>query len=495
MPTITLPSNVEAEKSVLGAMLIASDAADIALGSLEESDFSNAEPRNKMIFHAMKILHDNDRPVDAQTVIDELNALHYDKSVTPQYIFELVDSVITPENVDHYISMVRDQSVLRQLLLKFGDIQEEYNKGVQDISTFISRSNDLIAEICQKRAVSEMRAVKEIAASVADNISKSNEADTKGLIGLDTGFKKLNEMTHGWRKGDLIILAARPSVGKTTLGINLAFQTAARERVPVAFFSLEMTAEQVVEKLIACRAMVPGDHITTGYLSTTEKRKISAAVSEISRTQLYFDDTPNAKLGDIISKAHRLKKEHSDLGFIVVDYLGRIRYSDHPNIAQRQQEISEISGALKTLARELDVPVLCIAQLNRNVDQNENKVPSLSNLRDSGSIEQDADVCMLLYRSDYYTSLGQKAKDKGKNQNQNKPAEGEENEEGEAPEKKKDDKGVSETQVIVAKNRKGQTGIVHLVFQKAYSRFDDPTPEYEIRMAQIEASRNGFNDE
>ncbi len=495
MPTITLPSNVEAEKSVLGAMLIASDAADIALGSLEESDFSNAEPRNKMIFHAMKILHDNDRPIDAQTVIDELNALHYDKSVTPQYIFELVDSVITPENVDYYISMVRDQSVLRQLLLKFGDIQEEYNKGVQDISAFISRSNDLIAEICQKRAVSEMRAVKEIAASVADNISKSNESDTKGLIGLDTGFKKLNEMTHGWRKGDLIILAARPSVGKTTLGINLAFQTAARERVPVAFFSLEMTAEQVVEKLIACRAMVPGDHITTGYLSSTEKRKISAAVSEISRTQLYFDDTPNAKLGDIISKAHRLKKEHTDLGFIVVDYLGRIRYSDHPNIAQRQQEISEISGALKTLARELDVPVLCIAQLNRNVDQNENKVPSLSNLRDSGSIEQDADVCMLLYRSDYYTSLGQKAKDKGKNQNQNKPAEGEENEGGEAPEKKKDDKGVSETQVIVAKNRKGQTGIVHLVFQKAYSRFDDPTPEYEIRMAQIEASRNGFNDE
>lgn len=495
MPTITLPSNVEAEKSVLGAMLIASDAADIALGSLEESDFSNAEPRNKMIFHAMKILHDNDRPIDAQTVIDELNALHYDKSVTPQYIFELVDSVITPENVDYYISMVRDQSVLRQLLLKFGDIQEEYNKGVQDISAFISRSNDLIAEICQKRAVSEMRAVKEIAASVADNISKSNESDTKGLIGLDTGFKKLNEMTHGWRKGDLIILAARPSVGKTTLGINLAFQTAARERVPVAFFSLEMTAEQVVEKLIACRAMVPGDHITTGYLSSTEKRKISAAVSEISRTQLYFDDTPNAKLGDIISKAHRLKKEHTDLGFIVVDYLGRIRYSDHPNIAQRQQEISEISGALKTLARELDVPVLCIAQLNRNVDQNENKVPSLSNLRDSGSIEQDADVCMLLYRSDYYTSLGQKAKDKGKNQNQNKPSEGEENEGGEAPEKKKEDKGVSETQVIVAKNRKGQTGIVHLVFQKAYSRFDDPTPEYEIRMAQIEASRNGFNDE
>ena len=497
MAVITLPSNVDAEKCVLGAMLLASDAADIALGSLEESDFANVEPRNRMIFHAMRQLHENDRPIDAQTLIDELISLHYDKNVSPDYIFELINTVINADNIDHYVQMVKDQSVLRELLLKFGEIQDQYSKGVPDISSFIASSNDMIAEICQKRTVQEMRPVSEVAATVAENISKSSEIETKGLVGLDTGYKRLNEMTHGWRKGDLIILAARPSVGKTTLGINLAFQTAAREKVPVAFFSLEMSSEQVVEKLIACRSMVPGDHITTGFLNKTEKQKISAAISEISRTHIYFDDTPNAKLGDIISKAHKLKKERPDLGFIVVDYLGRIRYSEHPNIAQRQQEISEISGALKTLARELDVPVLCIAQLNRNVDQNENKVPSLSNLRDSGSIEQDADVVMLLYRSDYYTSLGQKAKEKGnKGQNQgNQQQSEEEPQEGEGKKEEKKDKGVSETQVIIAKNRKGQTGIVHLVFQKPYSRFDDPSPEYEARIAEMERRRGTFSEE
>ena len=255
MPVIKLPANIDAEKSVLGAMLISPDAADIALGSLEESDFSNAEPRNKLIFRAMRNLHDNDRPIDAQTLIDELISLHYDKTVLPEYVFEVVNSVITPDNVDHYIQMVKDQSVLRELLLKFGDIQEEYNKGVPDVSSFIAKSNDAIAEICQKRTVQEMRPVSEIASVVADNISKSHDVDSKGLIGLDTGYKRLNEKTHGWRKGDLIILAARPSVGKTTFGINLAFQTAVREKVPVAFFSLEMTSEQVVEKLIACRRL------------------------------------------------------------------------------------------------------------------------------------------------------------------------------------------------------------------------------------------------
>lgn len=494
MAVITLPCNIDAEKCVLGAMLLASDAADIALGSLEESDFSNVESRNKMIFHAMRTLHENDRPIDAQTLIDELISLHYDKNVTPDYIFELVNSVINSDNVDHYIQMVKDQSVLRELLLKFGDIQDQYSKGVPDISSFIANSNDAIAEICQKRTVQEMRPVSDVAAAVAENITKTTEIDSKGLVGLDTGYKKLNEMTHGWRKGDLIILAARPSVGKTTLGINLAFQTAAREKVPVAFFSLEMSAEQVVEKLIACRSMVAGDRITTGFLNSKDKQKISAAISEISRTKIYFDDTPNAKLGDVISKAHKLKKEHDDLGFIVIDYLGRIRYSEHPNIAQRQQEISEISGALKTLARELDVPVLCIAQLNRNVDQNENKIPSLSNLRDSGSIEQDADVVMLLYRADYYTSLGQKVKEKGakgQRSDNNEPEE----EPQEQKDEKKQDKGVSETTVIIAKNRKGQIGKVHLVFQKPYSRFDDPSPEYEARIAEMERRRGNFNEE
>ncbi len=492
--TITLPSNVEAERSVLGSMLISPNASEIALGSLEEDDFSDTDPRNKILFHAMKELHDHDRPIDAQTVIDELIALHLEKNVPSQYLFDLVNTVITPENVDHYIQMVKDQSVLRELLLKFKDIQDDYAKGVPDISTFIAMSNDEISLIAQKRAVQGMRSAKEVAQAVSDKIAKSTAVDNRGLTGVDTGYKKLNEYTHGWHKGDLIILAARPSVGKTALGMNLAYNATFRGKIPVAFFSLEMSAEQIMERLIACRSMVSNDKIQTGnFLSNRDKIKISAAIEEISKTQLYFDDTPNSKLGDILAKAHKLKNSHPDLGLIVIDYMGRIRYSDRPNMSQRQQEISEISGALKTLARELDLPVICLAQLNRDVENTESKIPSLSNLRDSGSIEQDADIAMLLYRPDYYTNTGQSVgRDKkkfGQKDDNPQPME------TKTADVNKGQGDVSEIQVIIAKNRNGQTGKVNLVFQKAYSRFDDPSTDYEETMARNEEARRGFGGE
>lgn len=489
--TISLPANVAAEKSVLGAMLIASDAAEIALGSLNENDFSNVEQRNKLIFRAMKNLQIAGKPIDPQTLIDELISLHLESAVSSDYIFELVNSVINPENVDYYVQMVKDQSVLRELLLKFGDIQEEYKKGVANISDFIASSNDKIAAICQKRTVSAMRPISEVAQEVLENIKKSSQNDTKGLVGLDTGYKKLNEMTHGWRNGDFIILAARPSVGKTTLGINLAYESAKRSGKPVAFFSLEMTAEQVVEKLVARCALVRGDNITTGMLDANEKRKVSAAISDISSTKIFFDDTPNGRLGDIVSQAHKLKKQHPDLALIILDYLGKVKYSDQANIGQKQQEVAEVSSALKTLARELDVPLICICQLNRHVEDSESKIPSLSNLRDSGSIEADADVCMLLYRPDYYDLTGQKV-GQGKGKGKNDEPESEEEKEAK---KKKADKGISDVTVIVAKNRKGSVGEVHLVFQRPYSRFDDPSPEYEENLARMEAARRGYTDE
>ena len=497
MATITLPANVVAEKSVLGAILIDSNASEVALASLTETDFSNAEPRNRLVFRAMKNLYSSDRPIDPQTVINEIITLHLDNVVGVDYLYDLGNSMITPQNIDHYVQMVKDQAILRELLLKFGDIQDKYKKGVSDIGQFIADSNNAIATICEKRVVSDMRPISDVAAEVAGNLSKVT-TDDRGLVGLDTGYKKLNELTHGWRNGDLIILAARPSVGKTTFGINLAYESARRTNKTVAFFSLEMTAEQVVEKLVARCAMVQGDSITTGRLNFKERQKISSAMQEISGTKIYFDDTPNARLGDVISKAHQLKNKHQDLGFIVIDYLGRIRFSDHPNISQRQQEISEISGALKTLARELDVPVLTICQLNRNVESTESKVPSMSNLRDSGSIEQDADVCMLMYRPDYYDLTGQKVgggkgnKDKGGDQQQNNH---QQENQGEKKGEKKDDKGISDVTIIVAKNRKGSIGKAHLVFQRPYSRFDDPSPEYEEKLAAMEAARNGYDDE
>ena len=268
--------------------------------------------------------------------------------------------------------------------------------------------------------------------------------------------------------------------------MNFAYNAAHFARVPVAFFSLEMGATQIMQRLIASRSCVTNDKIQIGMLSPNDKVKIATAIDEISKTELYFDDTPNCRLGDIISKATRLKNTHPDLGLIVIDYLGRIRYSDRVDPNARQMEVSYVSGALKTLARTLDVPVICLAQLNRDVESTESKVPALSHLRESGSIEQDADIVMLMYREDYYTALGQTVKKKGWAKD-NKPAEPQQEEQ---PQKPADTGGMSEVTILVAKNRNGSTDKVKLLFQKAYSRFDEPSTAYEEAQAAAESQMN-----
>lgn len=477
-----LPSNVEAERSVLGAMLISPDAAEIALASLTENDFSDADSRNKIVFNAISALHKSSRPIDPQTVYNQIVSLHLEDAVSSSYLLELMDSQINPENVDYYINMLHDQSLLRELLLKAKQIQDDYAKGVNNIGDFISHSNDDIAAIAAKRMVQGIRTASDVTKEVQKKLSKTTNIDNKGLTGVDTGYKKLNTLTHGWQKGDMIILAARPSVGKTALGMNFAFNAAMLGNIPVAFFSLEMSAEKVMERLVSNRAGVPGDKIQTGYLNGGDKVKVASALEEISKLDLYFDDTPNARLGDIVAKATKLKKLHPNLGLIVIDYLGLITYGDNSNLNARQQEVSLVSRSIKAMARNLEVPVICLAQLNRQVENNEGKVPSLANLRESGSIEQDADIIMLLYREDYYTSMGQSVKGKGWAKDK-KPAE----EEKEQPQKR--DSSLSEVKVLVAKNRNGSTDKLTLLFKKDFSRFDEPSEEYLNKMAEIEAAR------
>ena len=488
---VALPSNVEAERVVLGSMLLSQEAAELALASLHKSDFSGADERNVLIFEAISRLYEHGMPIDPATVMNMLVNLKYDKaSGGNEYIFELINAVINPDNVEFYINMVQEQSLLRELLLKTDDIQKEYAKGVPNIGEFIVKSNAEIARIAQKRNVKGMRSAAEIAKEVSDNLAKAT-ADDRGMLGVSTGYRKLDQMTHGWQKGDMIILAARPSVGKTALGMNFAFNAASRDHVPVAFFSLEMSAPKIMERLIASRCYVSNDKIQTGRLTTHDKVKVAGAIREISATEIYFDDTPNSKLGDIVAKAQKLKNSHPDLGLIVIDYLGRIRYFDKADASARQQEVSYISGELKTLARTLNVPVLVLCQLNRNTESNDNKVPGLSNLRESGSIEQDADIVMLLYREDYYTNLGQTAKSKSwakDKKDQNQPPEPPKAPMSEEEREKSGD--LSEVKVNVAKNRNGQVGTLTLFFQKSFSRFDDPSPEYEARVSSA-----GSNDE
>ncbi len=482
-----LPHNLEAERSVLGAMLIAPDACSVALGGLEAEDFSDVDPRNKLIFKAMKELTTSGRPVDVQTVIDELISLKQDKEVPTSYLLDLVNAVIVPDNIDHYIEMVHEQAVLRDFLLETERIQKDYTKGVPDIGEFIESANDKITAIASRRNVKGMSKASDVAKTVNIRIQQSSNADKRGLVGIDTGFRTLNDFVHGWQKGDLIILAARPSVGKTALGLNFAYNAALKSKCTVAFFSLEMSNEQIMERLIASRSSVEGENITSGYLNQNQKIKIASAVEEIAKQSIFLDDSPDSKLGDVVSKATKLKAEHQDLGLIVIDYLGRIRTTDRPSMDQRQQEVSYISGALKQLARNLNVPVICLAQLNRDVEKGDNKIPTLSSLRESGSIEQDADIVLLLYRADYYTEMGISVGKKNKYGNKD-----EENEEPVGPKNQTSD--TSEVSVIVAKNRKGKTGKVNLVFQKNFSRFSDPSKEFQDRQAALEERRLGNNE-
>lgn len=491
MAGLTLPCNLEAERVVLGSMLLDKTAAELALASLKVEDFSPTDPRNGLIFKAMQALYEQNTPIDPQTLIHMLINLKYDKAAGGnEYIYELVTAIINPDNVEYYIGMVQEQSVLRELLQKTDEIQKQYAKGVANIGDFILRSNDAIAHIAGKRNVRNMRSAAEIANEVQENIAKTAQND-RGILGVTTGYKRLDAMTLGWQPGNMIILAARPSVGKTALGMNFAFNAAQRNHVPVAFFSLEMSAQKIMERLIASRSYVSNEKIQTGRLNNHERAKVAGAIQEISNTEIYFDDTPNSRLGDIVAKSQKLKNQHPDLGLIVIDYLGRIRYFDKADASARQQEVSYISGELKTLARTLDVPVLVLCQLNRHAESNDNKVPELSNLRESGSIEQDADIVMLLYREDYYTSLGQKAK--AKSWAKDKKGQGEE---APAPrpqmtEAEKEKNGdMSEVKVNVAKNRNGQVGQLTLLFQKAYSRFDDPSPEFEAKIAEQESEED-----
>lgn len=502
---IALPSNVEAERAVLGALMMDPAALAIGVSSLTEDSFSEVDPRNRLVFRAIKELSDRHVPVDPQTVTDELINLKLDKdSGAPDYLMTLVDSSISPDNVDHYIKIVKQQAVLRNFLLTLKGIQDEYNSGgIADIDDFLMKANQEITTVTAARSVGDFKPAREVASAVSVKLQQASSASTDGVTGVPTGYRRLNRITHGWQKEDLIIVAARPSMGKTALAMNFAFNAASRGGVPVAFFSLEMNNTLIMERLIANRACVSNDSIQTGFLKTAERVKIASAIEEISKTQLYLDDTPNSMLGDIIAKATKLKAAHPDLGLIVIDYLGRIRTTTDGQVDSRQQEVSFISGSLKTMARQLHVPVIVVCQLNRNVEDTENKVPMLSNLRESGSIEQDADQVLLLYRSDYYTNLGQKANAKkgwgsdrnkfGNQQQQAPAAPAVDPTAPKAPEFEDKSGNPSVMKILVAKNRNGQTGDFSLIFSKSYSRFDDPTEGFEEAYAAYEKQMGGFS--
>jgi replicative DNA helicase len=394
----TLPHSLDAEKALLGATLMYPFALKNAseLGLLSEDFFADA---HRIIYNAMVDIVEAGKIVDGTSLISRLTDLAMLGRVGgADYIMELADNSISSANIKYYIEIVQDKAYMRNLILTAQKIAESGFHGAEAIDDIMDEAEKQILHVTRTRRTSDFKDTKETVSSVMDNITRMSEQKSN-ITGIKTSFRALDNTTNGLQKGDLIILAARPSMGKTAFAINLAIQVARHNHLPVAIFSLEMPAEQLITRMLSAASRVEGNKLRSGYLNNNEWNTLNEAAVELRNLPIYIDDTPSAKVGEIFSKCRKLSSEKG-LGMIVIDYIQLI--SAAKSSENRQQEVSEISRNLKALARELKVPVIALSQLSRLVERREDKRPMLSDLRESGALEQDADLVWFLYRDDYY---------------------------------------------------------------------------------------------
>ena len=431
------PQNVDAEKSILGAILLDKDAIIKIADLVSPEDFY--DNRHGLIYKAILSLFEKRMPVDIVTLSEILESAGQIETVGgSSYLAEIVNNTPSAANVVHYATIVRDKAVLRRLITAGAGITELGYDEEGELSVNLDQAEQTLFAVSQKSLRNRFFAIKDVLTEAFDRIDKIHKDKDKGALrGVPSGFKDLDNLTAGFQKSDLIILAARPSMGKTSFALNLAENAAIDEKIPVAIFSLEMSKDQLVDRLLASQAGVDSWKLRTGNLSDEDFPKIGYAMGVLSDAPIFIDDAPMGNIMEIRAKARRLQMEHG-LGLIILDYLqlmsGHSRNSDN----NRVQEISEISRGLKGLARELDVPIIALSQLSRAVEHRDDKKPQLSDLRESGSIEQDADVVMFLYRDEYYHQDTER-------------------------------KGV--TEILIKKHRNGPTGNMELHFNPAQMRF------------------------
>lgn len=436
-PLKTPPQNVEAEMAVLGSMLLEQDAVSVACEKLDSSFFYR--DTHKKIFSAIISLYNKNKAIDLITVTDELRAKDELDSVGgPSYITELVNFVPSAANIEYYTQIVKEKSILRSLINNSNQIIAEAYDKENNVIDLLDRAESLIFEIGSQKKDNAILPIKEIIKDSIETIDRLYQKKAH-VTGISTGFIDFDIKTAGLQDSDLIVIAARPSMGKSAFVINIAENAALNDKVPVAFFSLEMSKEQLVQRLLCSYAKIDAHKVRTGFLSASDWPKLTQAASKLSEAPIFIDDTPAISVMELRAKARRLKSQY-DIKLIILDYMQLMRGSQ--GIDNRQQEISEISRSLKALARELNVPVIAISQLSRAVESRTDHRPQLSDLRESGAIEQDADVVVLLLREEYYN-----------------PTE--------------DNQGLAE--VILAKQRNGPVGSVSLVFIKEYTRFENLT--------------------
>ncbi len=433
-----LPQSIEAEEAVLGAVLVNPSSLGKIVDYIRPESFY--KPAHKVIFEAAYELFKKGEPVDIVTVSEFLrNEDKLEKAGGRSYINDLALNVVTTANIEYYAKIIQEKEIKRSLISAGSEIVSmSYENEETDI--VLDNAQKLIFDIAAQKDTSDLVPIQKLVVSSYEMIEQryNNKDD---LVGVTTGFYELNDITSGFQNSDLIILAARPSMGKTAFALNLAQNVALKGKKAVAIFSLEMPKQQLVKRMLCSEAEVDTSRVTAGNLQSKDWEKLVDAMTRLSDTRIYIDDASGVTVTDIKAKCRRLMMEEKDLGLVVIDYLQLMEGGGNPN--DRNQQISQISRGLKGLARELNVPVIALSQLSRGVEQRNDKRPMLSDLRDSGAIEQDADIVMFIYRDEYYNK--DNVENKGK------------------------------AEIIIAKHRNGPTGSFELLFQSNITKFKNKT--------------------
>jgi replicative DNA helicase len=430
----TPPQNIDAEQAILGAIFLEPESLTTASEILIPEDFYRAS--HQRIFDVMLGLSEKGEPVDLVTVTADLQ----DRRVLEEvggvsYLSDLANSVPTAANIEYYCQIVEEKSLLRRLIRVATEIAASGYSSEEEVEAVLNAAEKQILEVAQRKNTGAFISIKDVLVETYDNIELMQNFKSD-ITGIPTGFVELDRITAGFQRNDLIIVAARPSVGKTAFALNIAQNVATKTDENVAIFSLEMGASQLVMRMLCAEGNIDAQRLRTGKLEPEDWQKLTMAMGSLSNAGIYIDDTPGIRISDIRSKCRRLKQERG-LGMILIDYLQLIR-GNGKNGENRQQEVSEISRSLKGLARELEVPVIALSQLSRGVESRQDKRPMMSDIRESGSIEQDADIVGFLYRDDYY-------------------------------DKESENKNIIE--IIIAKQRNGPVGTVELAFVKEYNKF------------------------
>ena len=439
------PQAPEVEKAVLGALMIDKDAYAIVCEMLYPESFY--EPRNQMVYAAIRDLSMAEKPVDVLTVTDRLaKDGNLEQVGGPTYIAELSSRVASSANIEYHANIIAQKFLARQLISFASVIETKALDETSDIDDLMQEAEGSLFELSQRNMKKDYTQINPVIRQALDVIQKA-AANTDGLTGVPTGYHKLDDITSGWQASDLVIIAGRPAMGKTSFALSMAKNMAADYHIPLAFFSLEMSNVQLVNRLISNACEIQGSKILNGQLQPDEWNRLDKHVNKLLDAPLYVDDTPGLSVFELRTKARRLVREHG-VKIIMIDYL-QLMNANGMRFSSRQEEVSTISRSLKSLAKELDIPILALSQLNRGVESREGlegKRPQLSDLRESGAIEQDADMVLFVHRPEYYHIYQD---DSGR-----------------------DLHGMA--QIIIAKHRKGATGDVLLTFRGEYTRFENP---------------------